>query len=1251
MLDMQLNLYLSQMGLSLRETVADGHCLLYAVVDSWNSQFTELPYLNLQHLKTALLEHVFSMPYLYAPFVIPPTKENVVHGTIMYISNKHYDQPVGDIIPMMLANCLKTNFCILNVMQERKFEFKNVNTLSHTNRTLTILRSGDHYKTVIKMSLAYPTDLNKTQSPPQSIPVQISKESMTRCAANPPGGVNYSNLKNIGDGGSVVNYFNLAQPHFLTTSDSSQKILGIDQSLDSDLQSNYQGSSYCSNAYSDLQSVLSNSAHSSDLESMGYEESTLTSLSSISDSTNVSGTESDSLEFDHQSIPLTDKELHILYTNIDTYLNKREELHFRLQQEQPDILCLTEILPKARVHFNACEYQIPNYTFFTNTDHKRGVAIYVKSHLQASTHQFTESSFEEAVWCVINLEGQDKLLVGAIYRSPNSTPSNNKKLISLLHQVQDKNFRHILIMGDFNYKNINWNTFQSDLGPNSATSTFSASLQCLGLFQHVKQPTRYRNNQNPSILDLIITNEEGTVFNLEYKSPIAKSDHIVMTFKFNRCVQSSPQKSKYRYYKGDYQSLRKHMQSINWDIMRNQDIDVQAKWNHLYNEIIHVTQLYIPKSLPQDTKRPAWMNHNVQKKLNAKHNAWNTYQKNRTCSNWHKYKQKRRTATKAVKTEKRCFERKIAQKIKTNSKSFWNLVRSQCKLRSDITDLIKTDGSRVADDLGKANCLNTFFSSVFTNEDTNSLPILAPRIKNHQLSDVSITQEKVYKHLSKLKTNKSPGPDTIHNKVLYEARGQLARPLSHLFKSSLASGEIPQIWKHAHVTPIHKKSDKTDPNNYRPVSLTSSVGKILESIIRDDLQSYLENNNLLCKEQFGFRSGKSCSTQLLQVVNEWSKAIDMGKPVDVIYLDYQKAFDSVPHQRLLIKLKAYGITGTLLTWITNFLTGRSQKVVVNGILSTPTPVLSGIPQGSVLGPLLFLIYVNDLPSDICSSLMLFADDTKIYRCIQSTEDAETLQADLNTLSQWSTTWQLPFNVDKCKVLHFGQKNLSHQYTMYSLGKDKPITAVEEEKDLGILFDKKLRFSNHIKSCISKANQRIGIIRRNFKFLNQNSFLTIYNSMVRPILEYASSVWYTMYKQDSEAIEKVQRRATKLLLHLRKLPYPERLRRLNLPSLVYRRRIADLIQVYRIIHQIDIINSQEFFSFTKDNVTRGHSLKLSKDRAKSKLGQRVFSSRVVHDWNSLKENTVTSVSLDQFKNRLEKDWKDKEFKFNPTLYHT
>ena len=248
MIDMQLNLYLSQMGLSLRETVADG--LLYAVVDSWNSQFTELPSLNLQHLKTALLEHVFSMPYLYAPFVIPPNKENVVHGTIMYISNKHYDQPVGDIIPMMLAKCLKINFCILNVMQERKFEFKNVYTLSHTNRTSTILRSGDHFTTVIKMSLAYPTDLNKTQSPPQSIPVQISKESMTRCAANPPGGVNYSNLINIGHRGSVVNYyFNLAQPHFLTTSDSSQKILGIDQSLDSDLQSNYQGSSYSSNAY------------------------------------------------------------------------------------------------------------------------------------------------------------------------------------------------------------------------------------------------------------------------------------------------------------------------------------------------------------------------------------------------------------------------------------------------------------------------------------------------------------------------------------------------------------------------------------------------------------------------------------------------------------------------------------------------------------------------------------------------------------------------------------------------------------------------------------------------------------------------------------------------------------------------------------------------------------------------------------------------------------------------------------------
>ena len=294
--------------------------------------------------------------------------------------------------------------------------------------------------------------------------------------------------------------------------------------------------------------------------------------------------------------------------------------------------------------------------------------------------------------------------------------------------------------------------------------------------------------------------------------------------------------------------------------------------------------------------------------------------------------------------------------------------------------------------------------------------------------------------------------------------------------------------------------------------------------------------------------------------------------------------------------------------------------------------------------------VGDLPGDICSSLVLFADDTRMCGCVQSAEDAEALQAGLGALSQWSAAWQLPFGVDRCKVLHFGRGSLGHQCAVCSLGKDGPVAAVEEERDLGILFDGRLRFSSHVGSCISGAGRRIGVVRGGFKFLNQGSFLTICSSMVGPILECASSVWYTVCGRDGEAVERVQRGAAGLLLHLRGLPCPGGLGGLDLPSLVCRRRVADLVQVCRIVHRVDVASSQEFFSFTGDSVARGHSLGLSRDGAESGLGQGVFGSGVVHGWSSLKENAVASVSLDRFGNRLEGDWRDKEFKFGPALCH-
>ena len=326
------------------------------------------------------------------------------------------------------------------------------------------------------------------------------------------------------------------------------------------------------------------------------------------------------------------------------------------------------------------------------------------------------------------------------------------------------------------------------------------------------------------------------------------------------------------------------------------------------------------------------------------------------------------------------------------------------------------------------------------------------------------------------------------------------------------------------------------PGNYRPISLTSVVVKLLESLIRDLLMNHFMTNHLFADEQHGFLPGRSCTTQLLVAIEKWSKALDQGLPVDVIYLDFKKAFDSVPHQRLLIKLKAYGITGNLFAWIESFLKDRNQRVLMNGVNSSWTQVKSGIPQGSVLGPLLFSIFVNDLPTILHSDCLLFADDCKLFNPVVDDDSIDKLQNDLNTLQSWSLLWQLPFNISKCRVLHLGRANPNHIYFMNS----KALQNVNEEKDLGVIIDNQLKFHRHVSSVSSKAHQLLALIRQSFIYLDTETFPHLYKSIVRPTLEYGNLIWGPFYLLDQQQIERVQRKATRLIKEISHLQYEERL---------------------------------------------------------------------------------------------------------------
>ena len=420
----------------------------------------------------------------------------------------------------------------------------------------------------------------------------------------------------------------------------------------------------------------------------------------------------------------------------------------------------------------------------------------------------------------------------------------------------------------------------------------------------------------------------------------------------------------------------------------------------------------------------------------------------------------------------------------------------------DIIGPLKTaDGELATTGEEMSKILNEYFLTVFTEENTQVMRNCEEIFRvgdDQKLIDITVSKEIVEQEIDRIKKFKSPGPDEMYP----ECKEVISEPLVGVFKKSLDSGEVPEMWRQANVVPIFKKGDKTLPSNYRPISLTSVIGKIMESIIARNIREHLEKHNLINESQHGFTKGKSCITNLLSFNNKVYEAADSGENYDVLYLDFSKAFDKVPHRRLLRKVKAHGIDGKVLGWIRSWLCDRRQRVVINGCKSEWGQVISGVPQGSVLGPLLFLIYINDLDSGISSDVSKFADDTKIGRKITSDHDAIALQTDLDRMSDWADKWLMQFNVNKCKVLSLGRRNPHSKYMI----KNKELVSSGYEKDLGVIVNADLQVRKQCIEARNRANRVLGFIFRSVKSRSREVILKLYLALVRPHLEYAVQFW-------------------------------------------------------------------------------------------------------------------------------------------------
>ena len=529
----------------------------------------------------------------------------------------------------------------------------------------------------------------------------------------------------------------------------------------------------------------------------------------------------------------------------------------------------------------------------------------------------------------------------------------------------------------------------------------------------------------------------------------------------------------------------------------------------------------------------------------------------------------------------------------------------------------------------KAEILNAQFQSVFTKDTVDSTTTL-PGPQFPPIGELHISKEGVEKLLKDINPNKASGPDEIPCRLLKGLATELAPCLTALFNQSIETACLPKDWLNANIAPVFKKGSRSMAVNYRPVSLTSVICKILEHIITKHIRNHLDKHNILSPYQHGFRYKHSCESQLLITTHDLMKHQDKKHQVDVAVLDFSKAFDTVPHLLLLGKLRHYGIRGPILQWIDTFLRQRHQRVVVEGQSSSSVRVESGVPQGTVLGPLLFLLHINDLPENVTSSVILFADEFLLYRTIKSIEDHLALQKDLENLVEWGSRWGMKFNTDKCHILR-----ISRSKTPYTMA-GNILKQVSSVKYLGITLEETLQWNLQVASTARKANGVLAFVRRNLKGAPRKAKEMTYTTLVRPILEYGAVIWDPHQKQNVHRLEQVQRRAARFVCnsYTKTQSVSALLKQLNWTSLEERRRHQRLILLYKIAEGLVAVPVESINLEPNKGKTRSGGKKTFKHiRTNTTTFQYAYTPRTIPEWNSLSEDTKSAKSTSEFKRLL------------------
>lgn len=891
----------------------------------------------------------------------------------------------------------------------------------------------------------------------------------------------------------------------------------------------------------------------------------------------------------------------VYYQNVRGLRTKSRDVFNNSQTIPSDIFALTETNLTPSFYDN--ELFVSDYSVFRkdgiiegSDSSGRGVLIAVHSKFDAMLYTLPNSELLELVCVKISLH-KHCLYILCCYIKPGQPTGVYQNMVDVFDHLFESidPCDNIIILGDFNLPDLQWE--ESDDGGyfisvNSVSEKemlLTDRLSDLGLHQ----VSNVKNNLGRQ-LDLVFSTDVENCVVTESNHLLSTLDHyhpplsLAVCYENENIITDSEKSYKFNFHKADFGKLNDLLSRTNFDFISDDNINIDIITDRFYLHIFSCFFQSIPY-LPQKNvlSSPPWYTRELRSLRNHRNKLWHKFLTSRLVFDYSNYLTAFNNFATLCNSLYSEYIDRMQFELISDPKCFFKFINSKRKTDGypstmKLADISSPDPKIIT------NMFVTFFSKAFSDSSSEIDVTYFNYMRNcaqTSLTSIHVSPEIILEKIQSLKDDYSSGPDGLPAIVLKNCASPLIQPLTALFRLSISRGIFPKLWKDSYIIPIHKNGSKNEISNYRPIAKLSCIPKLFENIVYDSL--FFHCKSLFSSSQHGFLKGRSTTTNLTEFVSKTVRALENGNEVDVVATDFSKAFDKVSHPIILFKLKELGFQPLFIKWVESYLKDRQYKVLFRSCISNAINATSGVPQGSHIGPLLFILTINDVEWVIKKScLSVYADDMKIYREISSPSDSIPLQEDLNRFAIWCQKNCLELNIAKCQTITHSRKRLPSVPRDYLIG-GAPVGRVSLIRDLGVLCDRELDFRPHIDSILCKANSALGFVKRWSKeFSNPYVTKSLFVTFVRPLLEYASQVWSPYHKVHIMRIEAVQRRFIRFALRglgwadiYNLPPYEDRLKLINLQPLHKRRVCADIVFVHQLLAgNIDSSSLLGMFSF-------------------------------------------------------------------------